>query len=123
MGTIEFEPGGYRFIKGPFQYSAGVAALPGFRLVRVMFHNPVPLDEGFTRIEAIIKAAGRPLTSFAACELRSPAPFTEDGFKAFNQTYVGTLSRWGIFDGASNAVARSNVCEAPDMLTSPRLMT
>ena len=30
MGTIDFEPGGYRFIKGPFQYSAGVAALPGF---------------------------------------------------------------------------------------------
>jgi hypothetical protein len=37
MSTIDFAPGGYRFIKGPFQYSAGVAALPGFRLVRVMF--------------------------------------------------------------------------------------
>lgn len=110
MSTITFEPGGYRFIKGPFQYSAGVAALRGFRLVRVLFRNPVPLDEGFARIEAIIKAAGRPLTSFAACELRSPAPFTEDGFKAFNQVYVGTLSRWGIFDGTTNPVARSNVC-------------
>jgi hypothetical protein len=75
-----------------------------------MFRSPVPLDEGFSRIEAIIKAIGRPLTSFAACELRSPAPFTEDGFKAFNQIYVGTLSRWGIFDGTTNPVARSNVC-------------
>lgn len=110
MNTIDFAPGGYRFIKGPFQYSAGVAALPGFQLVRVMFRKPVPLDDGFARIETIIRAAGRPLTSFAACELRSPAPFSEDGFKTFNQTYVGTLSRWGIFDGATNPVARSNVC-------------
>lgn len=117
MSTIDFEPGGYRFIKGPFQYSAGVAALPGFRLVRVMFRNPVPLNDGFSYIETAIKAAGRPLTSFAACELRSPAPFSEDGFKAFNQIYVGTLSRWGIFDGTTNPVARSNVCpeiQAPE---------
>ncbi len=38
-----------------------------------------------------LKAAGRPLTAFAACELRSPAPFTEGGFRAFNETYV---NRW-----------------------------
>ncbi len=110
METLPFEPGGYRFVKGVFQYSAGIAPQPGFRLTRVMFRNPVPLDEGFGRIEAIIKAAGRPLTSFAACELRSPAPFTEEGFRAFNEVYVGTLSRWGIFDGKTNPVARSNVC-------------
>lgn len=113
MSTNVFEPGGYRFIKGPFQYSAGVAAMPGFRMVRVMFRNPVPLDEGFSRIEAIITSAGRPLTAFAACELRSPAPFTEEGFKEFNRVYVGTLQQWGIFDGSTNPVARSNVC--PDM--------
>ena len=110
MQTIAFEPGGYRFIKGVFQYSAGVAAMPGHRLVRVRFHNPVPLNEGFARIEDLIKAAGRPLTAFAACELRSPAPFTETGFKSFNEIYVGALTRWGIFDGGVNPVARSNVC-------------
>lgn len=110
MSTIAFEPGGYRFVQGVFQYSAGVAALPGYRMVRVRFHTPVPLDEGFRRIEKIVAAAGRPLTAFAACELRSPAPFTEDGFREFNEIYVGTLSRWGIFDGAVNPVARSNVC-------------
>lgn len=108
-----FEPGGYRFIKGVFQYSAGVTALPGYRLVRVRFANLVPLNEAFRRIEQIITAAGRPLTAFAACELRSPAPFTEAGFKAFNELYVGTLQRWGLFDGAINPVARSNVC--PDI--------
>lgn len=110
MQTIAFEPGGYRFVKGVFQYSAGVTAMPGYRLVRVRFHNPVPLNEGFARIEKIITSAGRPLTAFAACELRSPAPFTESDFRSFNELYVGTLLRWGIFDGVTNPVARSNVC-------------
>lgn len=110
MQTIAFEPGGYRFIKGVIQYSAGVVAMPGHRLVRVRFHNPVSLNEGFARIADVIKAAGRPLTAFAACELRSPAPFSETGFKSFNEIYVGALARWSIFDGSVNPVARSNVC-------------
>lgn len=112
MGTAPFGPGNYRYIPAVFQYSGGVAAEPGFRLERVMFKNPVPIKEGFARIAELIKGAGRLLTSFAACELRSPAPFTEDTFRDFNETYVGTLAEWGIFDPASrtNPVARSNVC-------------
>ena len=50
------------------------------------------------------------MTAFCACELRSPAPFTEQGFRAFNEVYVVTLERWGLFDGKVNPVARSNVC-------------
>jgi hypothetical protein len=107
--VISFAPGGYRYVKGVFQYSAGVAAEKGYRLERVRFANPVPLQEGFRRIEEIIKAAGRPLAAFAACELRSPAPFTEEGFVAFNRIYAGTLKEWGIL-GENNPVARSNVC-------------
>lgn len=114
MAALAFEPGGYRFVQGVFQYSAGVAAMPGYRIVRVQFRRPVPLDDGFGRIEQIIRAAGRPLTAFCASELRSPAPFTEGGFVAFNKVYVGTLERWKIFDGATNPVARSNVCPAID---------
>ena len=111
MQTIAFEPGGYRFIKGVFQYSAGVCAMPGYRMVRVRFHRPVALADGFARIERIIHAAGRPLTAFAACELRSPAPFSEAGFRAFNEQYVVPLQRWGISSsGGVNPVARSNVC-------------
>jgi hypothetical protein len=108
--SIEFAPGGYRFIPGVFQYSAGVAALPGYRIERVTFREPIPLGEGFRRIEEIIRSAGRPLASFCACELRSPAPFTEAGFRAFNERYVAQLSRWGIIANGVNPVARSNVC-------------
>ena len=96
----EFQPGGYRFIKAVFQYSGGVAALPGFRIRRVRFARPVALAEGFQRIEKILQAAGRPLAAFCQCELRSPAPFTEDGFRAFNEIYAGTLTRWGLTVGS-----------------------
>ena len=115
--TIEREA--YRFIPGPFQYSAGVVAKPGFVMERVRFMNPVPLVEGFRRIEAFIGAAGLPLSAFCACELRSPAAFTDAGFIAFNREYVGTLERWGIFGDDVNPVARSNVCPELDKPAGP----
>lgn len=102
--------GSYRYVPGVFQYSAGVVAAPGHELVHVRFAEPVALAEGFERIGAHLTAEGRPLTAFAACELRSPAPFTEAGFRAFNETYVGTLQHWGIIVDGANPVARSNVC-------------
>ena len=94
--TVEAPDSGYRFMPGVSQYSCGIGALPGFTIERVRFANPVPLKEGFERIAGIIKAAGRPLTAFGACELRSPAPFSEEGFKAFNEIYIQTLIGWGI---------------------------
>jgi hypothetical protein len=108
--SAEFAAGNYRFIPAVFQYSGGVAASDGHVIERVHFRNPVPLADGFAMIEYIIRSRGRPLTSFCACELRSPAPFTEDGFRAFNEVYVVTLRKWGLFDGTINPVARSNVC-------------
>ena len=110
MSTIAIETAGYRFIPAVMQYSGGVAALPGFRLERVRFAEPLPLAEGWRRIAAYLAAIGRPLTAFAACELRSPAPFTEDGFAAFNRGYAEVLGEWGVLAGGHNPVARSNVC-------------
>jgi hypothetical protein len=112
--TIAFPAFGYRYIPGPFQYSAGVAALPGHRVERIRFLEPLPLDQGFARIERYLEESGLPLTAFCACELRSPAPFTDEGFRAFNRVYVGTLERWAIVKGEANPVARSNVCPAID---------
>lgn len=114
ISTTRFARGGYAFIKGAFPYSAGVAALPGFRIERVRFATSMPLAEGFERIEAIIRSAGRPLTALCSCELRSPAPFTEAGFRQFNEVYVAILEKWGLIEGGDNPVARSNVCPAID---------
>jgi hypothetical protein len=117
--TQDFPAGNYRFIPAVFQYSSGAAADAGFEIERVRFDWLLPLAEGFARVAKYIEAAGRPLTSFCACELRSPAAFTEDGFRAFNQHYVETLAEWGLFDGATNPVARSNVCPEIDPPAEP----
>ena len=114
-----FQPGGYRYVPGPFQYSGGVAAEAGFAIERVRFRERPTIPEGFQRIEAHLGAIGRPLTAFCACELRSPAPFTERGFIDFNRDYVGTLERWGIFRDEDNPVARSNVCPEIDPPAGP----
>jgi len=110
IDTVEAPNSGYRFMPGVSQYSCGIAALDGFVVERVRFANPVPLKAGFEAIAALLKSAGRPLASFAACELRSPAPFTEAGFKAFNEIYIQTLIAWGVMQDGVNPVARSNVC-------------
>ena len=115
----EFTAGNYRFIPAVFQYSSGVAAALSFEIERVRFDRLVPLAEGFAQAARYIQAAGRPLTAFCACELRSPAAFTEDGFRAFNQHYVKTLADWGLFDGSTNPVARSNVCPEIDPPAEP----
>lgn len=115
-----FEAGGYRYVpSGVLQYSGGVAAQPGYTIRRVVFSEPVPVKEGFVRIQKILEAEGRPLTAFCACELRSPAPVSETGFSSFNAEYVQTLKDWGICDGVNNPVARSNVAPAVNPPTEP----
>jgi len=117
--TSDFQAGNYRFIPAVFQYSAGSAALPGYEIERVRFDKWLPLADGFAAAARYIKDAGRPLTSFCACELRSPAAFTDEGFRNFNQHYVKTLAEWGIYDGTTNPVARSNVCPEIDPPSEP----
>src|SRR5690349_1077226 len=120
MPTVQpFPAGGYRFINHQFQYSGGVAAEPGFRIERARFARPVPLAEGFDAIEAYLAGIGRSPTAFCACELRSPAQFTDAGFVAFNRHYVERLAAWGIFRDEVNPVARSNVCPEIDPPTTP----
>jgi len=117
--TRDFSAGNYRFIPAVFQYSSGAAADSGFEIERVRFDRLLPLAAGFASAAKYIRAAGRPLTSFCACELRSPAAFTEDGFRIFNEHYVKTLAEWGLYDGTTNPVARSNVCPEIDPPAEP----
>src|ERR1700710_803973 len=117
--TSDFPAGNYSFIPAVFQYSSGAAASPGYEVERVRFDKVPLLAEGFALIAKYIQAAGRPLTSFCACELRSPGAFTDDGFRKFNQHYVKTLAEWGLFDGTTNPVARSNVCPEIDPPSEP----
>lgn len=110
--VLVFPEGGYRFIRGVFQYSAGVAAQPGFEIERARFFRPQPLTKGFEAIRGHLERRGRSATALCACELRSPAPVSEAGFSAFNSLYVDQLKAWNIYRNDLNPVARSNVCPA-----------
>ena len=120
-----FSAGHYRYIKAVFQYSGGVAAEPGYEIERACFLKPLPLADAFAAVEVHLKTLGRPITAFAACELRSPAQFTDQGFIDFNKAYVTTLERWGIYHGGQgnhdpvNPVARTNVCPMYDAPKAP----
>ncbi|WP_341666920.1 2-amino-5-chloromuconate deaminase CnbZ [Alcaligenes sp. SDU_A2] len=108
--ALVFDKGNYRFVPtGVHRYSAGVAAQPGYEICRVVFSEPVPLNEGFAIIQAVLEAEERPLTALCACELRSPEPANAADFSSFNETYVQTLSDWGLIKGKHNPVARCNV--------------
>ena len=118
-GLNPFPDGGFAFLQGVFPYSQGVTALPGFAIERARFSQTVPIAEGFRRIAAHLAALGRPRTAFCACELRSPRPFSFEGFAEFNRGYVAVREEWDLFRGGVNPVARSNVAPVVDPPAEP----
>jgi hypothetical protein len=121
MATLHaFDAAGYAFLEGGFPYSQGVVARPGYRLVRARFARGLTVAQGFEAIAAHLAAVGRPLHALCAVELRSPAPFSFEGFHAFNVPYVDTLRAWGAVFGGLNPVARSNVCPRFDPPAEPQ---
>ncbi len=57
---VAFPDDGYRYLKGVFQYSAAVAAEPGYETERARFLRTIPLEEGFRAVETHLAAIGRP---------------------------------------------------------------
>jgi len=114
-----FPDGGYAFLKGGFPYSQGVRAADGYAVERVRFARPLPLAQGFAAIEAHLARHARPLSALCAAELRSPRPFSMNGFSEFNREYVAVLERWGLFRDGLNPVARSNVAPQIDPPAEP----
>jgi hypothetical protein len=119
VDTVDFSPGGYRYLPGVFQYSSGVAAQTGHAIERVSFTAPQPLLEGFAVVESWLRTRERPMTAFCACELRSPRPFSFEGFAEFNRGYVAVLEEWKLFRDGVNPVARSNVAPVVDPPAEP----
>ena len=107
--------GGYSFLKGIAPYSAGAVASDGFEIVHARFRRAVPLKQGYDRVKAHLMAEKRPLQALCAMELRSPKPFSFQGFTDFNAGYIGVLKGWDLFldGGKVNPVARTNV--APEI--------
>jgi hypothetical protein len=87
-----------------------VKADDGFEIVRVRFRRPLALAEGLSAAANYLTSVSRGVAAFCACELRSPAPFSEQGFAEFNKEYVDWLDKWGLIKDGINPVARTNVC-------------
>jgi hypothetical protein len=113
MNLIDNPQGNYRFLSGIAPYSSGVVAMPGYEIVHLTLHDPIPYQAGFALIERHLAEAGRPRQALCAIELRSPRPFTFAGFAAFNQGYQAILAEWEILLAGHNPVARTNV--APEV--------
>lgn len=52
----------------------------------------------FARIDRHLREQNRGRVALCGIELRSPQPFTFDGFGRFNEGYRALLAEWGIAD-------------------------
>ncbi len=105
--------GNFRFLRGIAPYSSGAIADPGFAVVHVTMSPPVPLRRGFEIVDRHLKEQHRPPHALCAIELRSPRPFTFDGFNGFNRQYIELLKERNLLLDGLNPVARTNV--APEV--------
>jgi hypothetical protein len=110
---VPYRKGNYSFLRGIAPYSAGTIADEGYEIVHVRFLQPVPLSTGFDRVKAHLAEGQRPVQALCGMELRSPRPFSFQGFSDFNSTYIRVLADWGIIVDGVNPVARTNV--APEI--------
>lgn len=101
--------GNYSFVRGIAPYSAGAVADAGHEVVHARFYQPLPLRRGFDAVEQHLAAAKLPIHSLCGMELRSPRPFTFQGFNEFNAGYIDVLKRWGVFVDGANPIARTNI--------------
>jgi hypothetical protein len=110
---VPYPKGNYSFLRGIAPYSAGARADAGYEIVHVRLQRPVPLNDGFTLVKQHLAANGRPPHALCGMELRSPKPFTFQGFNEFNAGYIQVLRDWTIIMDDVNPIARTNI--APEI--------
>jgi hypothetical protein len=113
--------GNYRYMPGISAFSCGTVATAGHEIVHVTLATPVPWRDGFARIDRHLREQQRSRTALCGIELRSPQPFTFDGFGRFNDGYRALLGEWGILVGDDNPIPRTNVCPVTAAPAEPSL--
>ena len=112
---------GFRFLPVDGPFSAGVAAEPGFDIVRVHAPHRTPLEKGFRLIEETLQKSKRPMTALCALELRVPKPFNRADWKVFNDGYVAQWNKWEATVDGRIPGARTNVAPEFNPPTEPGL--
>jgi hypothetical protein len=114
--------GNYSFLKGIVAYSSGVVADEGYAITRATLLTPMPVRDGFEFIARHVQSVNRPMHAVCAIELRSPRPFTFEGFNAFNNhAYRAILDQHDLFVSDDNPIARTNVAPELDPPSEPVL--
>lgn len=113
--------GSYRFLPGIAAFSSGAVATPGWEIVHATLASPMPWRAGFARIQHHLREQNKPRTALCGIELRSPAPFTFEGFAAFNNGYCALLAEWGILVAGDNPIPRTNVAPVAAAPAEPSL--
>src|SRR5687767_4935164 len=113
--------GHYRFLPGIAPYSSGVVAMSGHQVIHATLRAPVPWRDGFALIERHLRGEDRPRAALCAIALRSPKPFTFDGFAEFNAGYRAVLDSWGLLVDGANPIARTNVAPLVGAPAEPSL--
>ena len=113
--------GGFRFLPTDGPFSDGVAAEPGYQIVRLRAPRYTPLANGFLLVEQTLESAARPLAALCAIELRIPKPLSREGFDEFNRGYVAQHDRWGLRVNGHVPAARTNVAPEFEPPTQPSL--
>jgi hypothetical protein len=113
--------GHYRFLPGIAPFSSGVAAVAGYQVIHATLRTPIPWRDGFALIDRHLKSEGRPRAALCAVELRSPAPFTFDGFDTFNADYQAFLADRKLLVDGANPIARTNVAPVSGAPPEPSL--
>jgi len=113
--------GDYRYMPGISAFSCGTVARPGHKIVHVTLARPLPWREGFARIDRHLGEQQRSRVALCGIELRSPEPFTFDGFGQFNEGYRALLADWGVLVGDDNPIPRTNVCPVAGAPPAPVL--
>jgi len=113
--------GHYRFLPGIAPFSSGVVAIAGYQVVHATLRAPIPWRDGFGLIDRHLRAENRPRAALCAIELRSPAPFSFDGFDSFNAGYQALLAEWKLHVDGDNPIARTNVAPVTGAPREPSL--
>jgi hypothetical protein len=112
---------GFRFLPVDGPYSAGVAAEPGFQIVRAHAPHHTPLTRGFRLIEEVLRGSRRPLAALCALELRVTKPFNRTEWAEFNGGYIAQWKQWEVTVDGHIPGARTNVAPEFDPPTEPSL--
>lgn len=117
---VQHPSGAFASLPASQTFSNGLVVAAGHRLAEWELAEPLPLRAGFNRVGAELRARGLGWEALAGVDLRSPAPFSPQGFSDFNASYSALLGEYyPLADGTLPPYARTNVAPARSTLTEP----